>query len=331
MSLKKQIGIAGFLLLILIILRIVFANAQSELPIFLSILMGAAICYMVFLYLFKTEKLNGTNKWSGSKITIYGIGIILLTVALNYTSGIHDHALSDSIWIDDHGNAWVKHIFGTLLAILVFYIIFSSLYEHFKGIQKLKYEKSTAELALLKNQINPHFFFNTLNNLYSLIKKNPDAAQEYVLRLSDVMRFTIYDSGNEQVGLEDEITYLRNFIALQTARYHKKIEIDFHADIKNPKTKIAPLLFIVLLENAFKHGVEQLTEGAFIHVKLKEIDTKIGFSIVNNFDGEVSNTTNGIGLQNLSDRLHLVYPNAHELSFEIRDNTYAAQLDIYKG
>ena len=141
---------------------------------------------------------------------------------------------------------------------------------------------------LLKNQINPHFFFNTLNNLYSLIKKDADAAQDYVLKLSDLMRFTIYDSGKESVKLKDEVSYLINFIDLQTARYHKDIDVNFEKTIKNSDTSVAPLLFIILLENAFKHGVERATENAFVHIKLIEDDSKVSFTVKNNYDAEES-------------------------------------------
>ena len=183
---------------------------------------------------------------------------------------------------------------------------------------------------LLKNQINPHFFFNTLNNLYSLIKKDADAAQDYVLKLSDLMRFTIYDSGKESVKLKDEIDYLINFIDLQTARYHKNIDINFEKSINNSDSSIAPLLFINLLENAFKHGVEKATENAFVHIKLIEDDKKISFTVKNNYDIEESSENIGIGLKNLKDRLNLLYPNKHQLFDNIEENSYSTTLEIYK-
>ena len=183
---------------------------------------------------------------------------------------------------------------------------------------------------LLKNQINPHFFFNTLNNLYSLIKKDADAAQDYVLKLSDLMRFTIYDSGKESVKLKDEIDYLINFIDLQTARYHKNIDINFEKNINNSDSSIAPLLFINLLENAFKHGVEKATENAFVHINLIQDDKKISFTVKNNYDAEESSENIGIGLKNLKDRLNLLYPNKHQLCDNIEENIYSTTLEIYK-
>ena len=179
-------------------------------------------------------------------------------------------------------------------------------------------------------QINPHFFFNTLNNLYSLIKKDADAAQDYVLKLSDLMRFTIYDSGKESVMLKDEVSYLINFIDLQTARYHKDIDVNFEKTIKNSDASIAPLLFIILLENAFKHGVERATENAFVHVKLIEDDSKVSFAVKNNYDVEDTSENEGIGLKNLKYRLNLLYPDTHKLHNSIEENIYSTTLEIYK-
>ncbi|WP_299763133.1 histidine kinase [uncultured Dokdonia sp.] len=330
MNFKKQVIIAGIGVAILLILRVVFANAQSELPIFITLLIGSTLAYIIFLYLFKIGKLKGETHWNWRRFMVYAIGIILLSVALDYTSKIHNHELSDSIWIDAHGNAWIKDVFGALLALLIFYIIFSSLYEHFKGIQKLKYQKSTAELALLKNQMNPHFFFNTLNNLYSLIKKDPEIAQEYVLKLSDVMRFTIEKGQNDMVKLKDEISYLNNYIELQTSRYHRDIRVNFEHSVKNPSYGIAPLLFINLVENAFKHGVEKMTHDAFIHITLTEDDMTVRFKIENNFDPETIEKKEGIGLINLKERLHLSYPDTHELCISNKNEIYSVYVTLFK-
>lgn len=129
-----------------------------------------------------------------------------------------------SFWVIND-NLWFADVLIFIVWAFVFYLCFSWFFEQWKMIQVIKSKKIKAELALLKNQINPHFFFNTLNNLYSLIKSDPDTAQEYVLKLSDMMRFTIYKGKEEMVTLDEEISYLSNFIELQTARYQKKIVI----------------------------------------------------------------------------------------------------------
>jgi len=141
------------------------------------------------------------------------------------------------------------------------------IFEQWKWVQNLKTEKSKVELSLLRAQINPHFFFNTLNNLYALTVKNSKQAPEVILKLSDMMRYTIYEGEKETVKLQDEIEYLNNYIDLHKIRYKKSVEITFKHEI-DTNISIAPLLFIILLENAFKHGVETLTENAYIHLDL---------------------------------------------------------------
>ncbi len=223
---------------------------------------------------------------------------------------------------------WITDLCGVTLVILVFYMLFSWGFVQWQKSKELLNEKSKAELMLLKSQINPHFFFNTLNNLYSLIKKNPDIAQEYVIRLSDMMRFTIYEGVKENVSLEDELQYLKNFIELQTERYHKTIAIDFKHDIKNPKASITPLLLIILLENAFKHGVEKLINEAFIKIGLFENNDEVLFKIENNFDSNAKMLKSGIGLKNLEDRLTLLYPDKYKLTILKKENIYFAELKI---
>jgi len=202
-------------------------------------------------------------------------------------------------------------------------------YEQWKWLQHLKAEKSQAELSLLRTQINPHFFFNTLNNLYALTVKNSKQAPEVILKLSDMMRYTIYEGEKETVKLADEIEYLNNYIELHKIRYKKTVVITFNHAI-DINLMIAPLLYIILLENAFKHGIETLTENAYIHINLVENKNFICFMIENNFDPNEVNEPKGIGLQNLKRRLSLLYKDTHELIVEITNNTYKTTLKISK-
>ena len=190
---------------------------------------------------------------------------------------------------------------------------------------KLKNEKSKAELLHLKSQVNPHFFFNTLNNLYGLVEVDAKKAQELILKLSDMMRYSIYEGEKDEVTLKDEVDYLRNYIELHKMRYHKQIDIEFKSQI-DENYKVMPLLFIILLENAFKHGVENLRENAFVYINISTFDNKIQFDIENNFDKSEISKDPGIGLKNLKRRLELVYHNKHKLSFSVTENVYKARL-----
>jgi len=201
------------------------------------------------------------------------------------------------------------------------------LHDQWKWLRLLKTEKASAELALLKSQINPHFFFNTLNNLYGLVVEKSDRAPEVVLKLSDMMRYTIYEGKEDFVSLSDETNYLKNYIELHKIRYQKRVTIDFE-HTTDQEYKIAPLLFIILLENAFKHGVERLTEDAYIHIDLKGEENIIIFHIENNFETAQSASEPGIGISNLNRRLDLMYPNSYELLLKSHGNVYSATLKI---
>ncbi|WP_034057614.1 sensor histidine kinase [Lacinutrix jangbogonensis] len=191
----------------------------------------------------------------------------------------------------------------------------------------LKNEKAKTELLHLKSQVNPHFFFNTLNNLYGLVGTDTKKAQELILKLSDMMRYSIYEGEKEVVTLKAEVDYLNNYIALHKMRYHKQIDVKFEAEIEDDY-KVMPLLFIILLENAFKHGIENLSKGAYVYINIKTIDNKVFFEIENNFDQTLPKEDKGIGLKNLKRRLELVYPKKHTLSFSATENVYKAKLTL---
>ncbi len=219
---------------------------------------------------------------------------------------------------------------GTALGLLIvpvpFFLILWG-YEQWKWLKTLKAEKTEAELALLKSQINPHFFFNTLNNLHALTVKNSKKAPEVILKLSDMMRYTIYEGKKDLVALTEEAEYLNNYIELHKLRHHKEVAINFEEEIKGTP-KISPLLFIILLENAFKHGVESLIKNAFINMKLFADDERIDFSIENNFDPEDVEDGDGIGLENLKRRLELIYPDQYKFEISENGNIFKAQLSL---
>ena len=146
-----------------------------------------------------------------------------------------------------------------------------------------------------------------------------------VLKLSNMMRYTIYMGKEDFVPLKDEIEYLINYIELHKIRYKKSVEITFNHRIDAGLT-VAPLLYIILLENAFKHGIETLTENAFIHMNLYEDTDFIYFDIENNFDPSEVQESNGIGLQNLKKRLSLLYKERHELNVEKTNTIYKTTL-----
>jgi two-component system sensor histidine kinase AlgZ len=214
--------------------------------------------------------------------------------------------------------------------ILIFITISYWLFKQIKSIIRLKNEKAKTELLHLKSQVNPHFFFNMLNNLYGLVDKDSKKAQELILKLSDMMRYSIYDGQKETVLLSEEITYLQNYIELHKMRYHKTIDVQFKIDLKENDYQVMPLLFIILLENAFKHGVENLRENAYVYINMTAKNNEVFFDIENNFDNTITHEPGGIGMNNLKRRLELIYPKSHTLTIAKTDTVYKAQLTIKK-
>lgn len=212
-----------------------------------------------------------------------------------------------------------------LIPVPVFALLWG--YEQWRWLATLKSDKAKAELMLLKSQINPHFFFNTLNNLYGLVVEKSDQAPEVVLKLSDMMRYTIYEGKQDFVPLVDEVEYLENYIELHKIRYQQKVDIQFRKQLEINPT-IAPLLFIILLENAFKHGVESLREGAYVQLSLHAEANRVTFSIENNFRPKTSEQAGGIGLENLKKRLQHIYPDRHQFQIVQRASIYKVQLSI---
>ena len=231
------------------------------------------------------------------------------------------------ILIEQYGDTDALAIIAIFYFPLLIILIMRWVFKQTRAILTLKNEKAKTELLHLKSQVNPHFFFNTLNNLYGLVGTDAKKAQDLILKLSDMMRYSIYEGEKDTVSLEEEVEYLKNYIELHKMRYRKEIDIKFINNISE-NHKVMPLLFIILLENAFKHGVENLRENAYVHINLKSENNQIFFDIENNFDPTIESEHKGIGLDNLNRRLELVYPKNHTLSFSKIEDVYKAQLNI---
>ncbi len=175
---------------------------------------------------------------------------------------------------------------------------------------KLEAARAQSEIALLKYQLNPHFIFNTLNNIDTLIHKNPVQASRCIMKLSEIMRYVAYESEADKVPVEREVSYLQSFIDLQQLRFGRKL-IHLEVDIRTPGKMIAPMLFIPLVENAIKHG-DKHGNTPTILVKLT-VDTAVDFLVKNSLASEITqkDKMGGIGLKNLQRRLDLIYPGTH--------------------
>ncbi|MEO1516465.1 MAG: histidine kinase [Bacteroidota bacterium] len=196
----------------------------------------------------------------------------------------------------------------------------------------LQTQTMQSELKFLKSQINPHFLFNTLNNLYALTLKKSDKAPEIVIKLSEMMRYMLYECNEKRVLLSKEVNYLRNYLDLERLRQNKNFRIEFKVEGQIAEQKIAPLLFIPFLENSFKHGLNnQISEG-FVEISLKVEQKNIHLLIENSKPAvlplQTHRRSGGIGLVNVKRRLNLLYPNHHELNIRENPNTYAVDLKV---
>jgi two-component sensor histidine kinase len=192
-------------------------------------------------------------------------------------------------------------------------------------------EQQTNELKNLKNQLNPHFLFNTLNNIYALIAISQEKAQLAVHELSQLLRYVLYDNNDvREVALEKDMQFVCNYIALMKLRLSQdvKLSVDINAKDGMGKT-IAPLLFISLVENAFKHGVTA-NKDSFISISIKVIGTKVVCHVENSYFPKDSSdkSGSGIGIANLKRQLSILYPDRHTYSIKCTDDKYIADLEI---
>ncbi|MDX1666017.1 MAG: histidine kinase [Saprospiraceae bacterium] len=198
--------------------------------------------------------------------------------------------------------------------------------------QELETQTMQSELKFLKSQINPHFLFNTLNNLYALTLKKSDKAPEIVIKLSEMMRYMLYECNEKRVPLQKEVNYIRNYLDLEGLRQGKNVDINFELKGEVRDQKIAPLMFVPFLENSFKHGLNNQLDHGFVEIKLDVEDGEIDFFIENSKSDALPlqnhKRSGGIGLVNIHKRLNLLYPDKYQLQIKDNPKTYAVRLKI---
>ncbi len=196
----------------------------------------------------------------------------------------------------------------------------------------LQTQTMQSELKFLKSQINPHFLFNTLNNLYALTLKKSDKAPEIVIKLSEMMRYMLYECNERRVLLSKEISYIRNYLDLERLRQGKNVEIDFVVKGYVTDQKVAPLMFIPFLENSFKHGLNNQISHGFVTIEMEVGERQVQFMIENSKPERLPvmehRRSGGIGLVNVRRRLNLLYPDHYTLQIMDNPNTYAVELAI---
>lgn len=215
---------------------------------------------------------------------------------------------------------------GIVLAITMMFRLMRDHIRREKLLRQIEKEKFTAELNLLKAQINPHFLFNTFNSLYALTLNKSDLAPQLVLRISQLMHYMLYSTSGNEVALNDEINYLKDYISIEQTRFADRVEVSFQCAGVTAGLKIAPLLLLPFVENAFKHGVE---EGlGWVTINLNYRDGYLFFKVDNSYASKAIPGKPGIGLANVQQRLNLLYPGRHTLNITKNEESFEAELKI---
>ncbi len=242
----------------------------------------------------------------------------------------HDYPVWQSSLLADQWNSFYINLlvagFSTIFKIV------SDWARHQREKTELEAQTMQSELNFLRTQINPHFLFNTLNNLYALTLKKSDKAPEIVIKLSEMMRYMLYECNEKEVPLVKEVNYIRNYLELERIRQIKEIDIQLKLNGMITNQRIAPLMFIPFIENSFKHGLGNHTSQGYIHITLDVKPEKVHLNVVNSkpqtLPARSEKRSGGIGLVNVKRRLDLIYPKHHTLEIQDNPNSYEVDLDI---
>ncbi|HEV2479697.1 MAG TPA: histidine kinase [Puia sp.] len=211
----------------------------------------------------------------------------------------------------------------------VFFKLFKFWYMEQQQKDQIEKEKLNAELQLLKAQLHPHFLFNTLNNLYSLVHEKSDKAPKMLMRLADLLSYVLYECKADEVLLSRELNFIRDYILLEKERYLERLDVslNFSGDIGD--RMIAPMLFQPFIENAFKHGTSEQLGKVWMSIDLSVKQSQLYFKVINSCDkNHLGAAQKGIGIDNIRKRLDLLYPGRFELQYGPEDDVYIASLSL---
>jgi two-component system, LytTR family, sensor kinase len=296
------------------------------------------LCLLFYanLYWLAPKFLNKTHWWLYSLLILVGFAMYYL-----YNIGIFKYVVLPKIPLEDRpkegeNEGW-RNMFRIIFPILFYtltLLISNILYlleerrKEKEISRKIEFQKVEAELNMLKLQISPHFLFNTLNNIRWLVRKKSEDSEESIMKLSEVLRYIIYDVNADKVTVRQEVEHLRNYINLQSLRIQSDAEISFEVDPQAETLLIAPLLFIHFAENAFKYGVDAKNVPK-IAMTIKKTDTGILFTCQNKILNAGNSLENeGVGISNVKRRLELLYPTVHTLQIDETNGIFNVKLEL---
>lgn len=334
MSRIRQIFLHAIIWMVLLLFFVFVSSRNSSINDALVIfvyfgIFNIAIFYLNYLFLLPTY-LN-SRKYVACAISI--ISLILISGLLKY--GLAS-LFSDTILVRGQKNSQLSFRDYYIASVFTstFFVFISTAFKfsvdwfvNEKVKKSLEKEKLAAELAFLKSQINPHFLFNSLNNIYSLAYQRSEKTPEAILKLSEIMRYMLQESNEVKVDLGRELRYLDNYIELQKLRFKNDAHVQMTVKGEDQGKKIAPLILIAFVENAFKHGVASDPENPIL-ISIKISADKLNFSVMNRKSAHNKDLTSGIGLNNVKRRLDLLYPDKYYLNITDKDVTYYSELSL---
>jgi two-component system, LytTR family, sensor kinase len=265
------------------------------------------------------------------KIILYSLSVLLFIFLYMYGRSFNQHYWDSIVWPDEPMT--LKSYFpwnilnGAWLMLLSSLLYFAQKWsEQQQQVKNSQINQLQTELKYLRNQVNPHFFFNGLNTIYGNIDMKDQHARNILLQFSDLLRYNLYEADVDLVDIEKEAAYLENYVALQKARSDSNLRIELNINIENNQTKIAPLLFIPFVENAFKFSTRDDNTDNFISISLSQSGNRVDFNCTNSYEATAS--TGGIGYSNVKRRLELLYKDRYILNINKDDRNYYVQLII---
>jgi two-component system, LytTR family, sensor kinase len=257
------------------------------------------------------------------------IGLILLysVVIVHYNGFIHGVLLHDQP-IGTSDGFWDNFVYALCCTVIAAMLYVTQKWsEQHEQVRNIEINQLQTELKYLRSQINPHFLFNGLNTIYGNIEMSNRQARDITVQFSDLLRYNLYEADVDMIELEKEVKYLKNYVALQKARSNDNMHVNLKINFQNGNVKIAPLIFMAFVENAFKyvsrgdHGINS------IDIELNEEEGRIKFSCKNSYDEE-EHIPGGIGLNNAARRLELLYKDHYRLDIKKEHNIYQVELTL---
>ncbi len=288
------------------------------------------ICLFYINYLYILPKFLNTRRYLGCTFSIVFLILISGIIKYGIASLFGDVVLRSKTEPRGYLSFWEYYTGAFFTG--TFFIVLSTVtkftldwFVNEKIRKNLENEKLTAELAFLRSQINPHFLFNSLNNIYSLAYQHSERTPEAILKLSEIMRYMLQESNEPRVELWKEIRYLENYIELQKLRFRSDDNVRMSVKGNDTEQTIVPLILIPFVENAFKHGVTSDPSSPII-IDIDIQNGRIIFTVKNNKSGMNKDRTSGIGLNNVKRRLDLLYPGKYNLDIDERGELYCCKL-----